>query len=327
MAKPVRMAASRQGSLWWEVAATLKDVLGDGEFSLDIDWTTFDHLNVRAVGSGKCDIGVTMPPCIDWANRRRGLLADTDFPALYVIAAVNLSMWLVSAVDADTGFTKLRDIGQARFAWKPIMPPADQLLRGYGERVLELHGFSTAAIKSWGGDDPVYTPRDLRHEEQADGLPGSWIADRPPVPLVTYTKQLSDNGLANGLFVMVNLNSPWATGLSVLRELQFLELEEPALRTVASEFGTEILTLPQRIFRGVDRDLLTIGWRHQYIYGREDTDPRLVHAILAALEHPEFLDNAYGASYTAVEPELVPGVELHPASRSWYERRRAGGLR
>src|ERR1700689_636112 len=114
MAKPVRMAASRQGSLWWEVAATLRDVLGDDEFSLDIDWTTFDHLNVRAVGSGKCDIGET-------------------FPTLYVIAAVNLSMWLVSAVDADTGFTKLRDIGEARFGWKPIMPPADQLLGGYGE--------------------------------------------------------------------------------------------------------------------------------------------------------------------------------------------------
>jgi hypothetical protein len=92
---------------------------------------------------------------------------------------------------------------------------------------------------------------------------------------------------------------------------------------VADEFGAEILTLPERIFRGVDRDMPTIGWRHQYIYGRDDTDPELVLAILAALERPAFLDNAYGASYTAVEPRLVPGVELHPAARSWYERRSA----
>jgi hypothetical protein len=323
MAKPVRMAASRQGSLWWEVAAALKRVLGEDEFSLDIDWTTFDHLNVRAVGSGKCDIGVTMPPFVDWANRRFGLMADTDFPALRVIAAVNLSMWLVAAADSDTGFTRLRDIGDARFSWKPIMPPADQLLRGYGERVLELHGFSTDDIKSWGGNDPVYTPRDLRHAGQADGLPGSWIADRPPVPLVTYTRQLSDSGLANGLFVMVNLNSPWASGLSILRELRFLEMDEAALSTVADELGTEIITLPERIFRGVDRDMPTIGWRHHYIYGRDDTDPGLVHAILRALERPDFLDNAYGASYTAVEPDLVAGVELHPVARAWYEGRRA----
>lgn len=322
MTRTVKTAASLVGSLWWEVADSLGRVVPSEGVRLDIDWSRYDHLNVRAVAAGECEIGVTMPPFVDWAVRGRGPLADLDAGHLRVIAAVNLSTWLVAAVDAESGVRTLREIGEKRFPWKPITPPGDQLLRAWGERVLELHGFSTQALRDWGGDDPPPYARDLRHEPAEDGLPARWIADRASGPLSGYTHYQLENGLANGVFMFVNLASPWTNVLANVRTMTFLDLEDDALRTVAEEFGAQLVPLPERLYPGVDRTIPTIGWRHQYVYGREDTDPELVRAILKALERPEFLDNAMGISYTAVEPDLVPGVELHPAALDWYRDRR-----
>jgi hypothetical protein len=264
-----------------------------------------------------------MPCFVDWALRRRGPFADLDVPQLKVIAAVNLQTWLVAAVDREWGFRTLRQLGAARFPWKAIMPPSDQAVtRPYGDRILELHGFSVADLKSWGGDDPAPYARTLREDDSAGNLPARWLANHLETPLVRHTQFLSEQRMANGVFFIVNMNSPWTGGLSVLRNLRFLKMDEDALRTVQAEFGAELLTLPERLFAGVDEDLLTIGWRHHYIYGRDDTDPALIRAILASLEAPEFLDNAMGVSYTAVRPGLVPGVELHPVSEAWYARSR-----
>jgi hypothetical protein len=322
MPKTVTVAAGRVGSPWYEVAASLRRVMGGGDYHLEIDWTRHDHLNVRAVAAGECDIGVTMPPLVDWAMRRSGPLSDIVAAELRVIAAVNLPAWLVAAVERKAGFRTLRELGEARFPWKPIMPPADQMIRAWEERILQLHGFSMADLKSWGGDDPVYYAGQLMHDATEGGPGAAWRAGRTPEPLVSYTQYLARNELVNGAFFVVNLASPWAGSLSLLPDLCFLEIDYQALRTVQRELGAELLVLPDRIFPGVDRDLLTIGWRHQYIYGRHDTDPELVRAILSALERPQLLENAIGVSYTAVQPELVPGVELHPASREWYEATR-----
>lgn len=324
MPRTVKIAASLVGSLWYEVAASLKKVMDGGDYDLEIDWTRYDHLNVRAVAAGECEIGVTMPLFVDWAMRRSGLLSDITPADLRVIAAVNLPTWLVAAVDRTAGFRTLRELGEAKFPWMPIMPPADQLTRGWGERILQLHGFSTAELKSWGGDDPLPYSRELRHDDPDTGLPASWVADRAPEPLISYTQYLARNDLANGLFFIVNLASPWACGLSALRDLRFLEFEHDALQVVRQELGAQLLTLPDRIFPGVDHDMLTMGWYHQYIYGRADTDPELVRATLQALERPLLMENAFGISYTAVEPEIVPGVELHDATREWYQRTRLG---
>jgi hypothetical protein len=323
MPKSVTVAASRVGSPWYEVAASLRRVMGGGDYHLEIDWRRHDHLNVRAVAGGDCDIGVTMPPLVAWAIRRAGgPLSDMGAADLRVIAAVNLPAWLVAAVERKAGFRTLRELGEARFRWKPIMPPADHLLRGWEERILQLHGFSTADLKSWGGDDPLYCAGQLLHDATEGGLSADWAAERAPEPLVSYTQYLARNGLANGVFFVVNLASPWAGSLSLLPDLCFLEFDYQALLTAQREHGAQLLVLPDRIFPGVDRDLLTVGWRHQYIYGRSDTDTDLVRAILGALERPQLLENAVGASYSAVEPELVPGVELHSASREWYDATR-----
>jgi hypothetical protein len=322
MPKTVIVAASLVGSPWYEVATSLRKVMGGSDYHLEIDWTRHDHMNVRAVAAGECDIGVTMPPFVDWAMRRSGPLSDVPAAELRVIAAVNLPAWMVAAVERKSGFRTLRELGEARFPWKPIMPPAGQLLRAWQERILQLHGFSTADLKSWGGDDPVCHVGQLRHHTVDDGLPEAWAPGRIPDPLAGCTQYLARNELANGVFSVVNLASPWAASLWLLPDLRFLEIDYQALRTVQRELGAELLVLPDRIFPGVNRDLLTIGWRHQYIYGRHDTDSDLARAILSALERPQLLENAIGASYTAVEPELVSGVELHHASREWYDATR-----
>jgi hypothetical protein len=322
MPKTVTVAASRVGSPWYEIAASLKRVMGRGDYDLEIDWRRHDHLNVRAVAAGECDIGVTMPPLVAWANRRSGPLSDIVPAELRVIAAVNLPAWLVAAVERKAGFRTLRELGEARFPWKPIMPPADHLLRGWEERILQLHGFSTADLKSWGGGDPLYYAGQLMHDATEGGLSAAWAAERTPEPLVSYTQYLARNELANGVFFVVSLASPWAGSLSLLPDLCFLEFDYQAMLTAQREHGAQLMVLPNRIFPGVDRDLLTAGWRHQYIYGPSDTDPDLVRAILGALERPQLLENAVGASYSAVEPELVSGVELHSASREWYDATR-----
>jgi TRAP-type uncharacterized transport system substrate-binding protein len=316
----VRFAASGVGSFWYEIGVIVERALADSGFELELETTTSDHRNVRAVGSGDCDVGVTMPPFVDWANRRFGVLEDADLAELVVIAAINQPVWLAAAIERAAGIGQLREVARRKYPWRAVMLPQDQLLGMYVDRLLDLHGLSRESLRDWGGGD---MPPNLR-STAADRAAAERAAT--PHPMKTQTREHALNGRTNGFFLYTSWTVQWVRDLTSILDLRFLTFDEHALDTTLREFGGEKLRLPARLFPGVDEDQLAIGWRHQYVYGTLDTDPALVTATLRGLEEAgdRLLLNAQGHSYSPVTPTLLPGVRLHPAAAEYYASHRSG---
>ena len=260
-------------------------------------------------------LGITTPQFVDWAERRLGAFAGLELPELRVVAALNLPMWLAAAVDRSTGFTELADIARARFPWKVVVPHGGNLVAMYIDRILTEHGASRENILSWGGADPSPMRQRTAAERAAREL------TTEPASMDMQTAALAKSGGANGFFLYINPVSEWARDLTTLRDMRFLRFDEAILDSINADWGATKMTLPARLFNGVDEDIPVAGWRHHYIYGKADVPDDVVHAVLTALEDERILDNAQGFSYSALRPNLIGGVRLHRATEERFARR------
>jgi TRAP-type uncharacterized transport system substrate-binding protein len=138
--------------------------------------------------------------------------------------------------------------------------------------------------------------------------------------MISITKDLAKNGETNGFFLYVNGCSQWGRDLTTLLDLRFLTFDEKVLDSVNAAWGGTKITLPARLFNGVDQDMPVVGWRHHYIYGTADVPDELVRAVLKALEDERILDNAHGFSYSAIRPQLVANMKLHRATEEYYQQ-------
>ncbi|MBO0830499.1 MAG: hypothetical protein J2P29_00875 [Actinobacteria bacterium] len=300
----IRVAASTPGSYWWEIGIMLQRALNRHGVKAKLDPATFDIHNVRAVADGRCTLGITMPPYLDWATRRIGTLADYPGPEPLVIAAINQPVWIAAAADRSTEAATLGGLISLGLPWRPLMPKEDTLLAAYVDGLLELHGSSRAALADCGG---------------------GWVPPYGNVRPSTITR-VDPAQEANGLFFHVSWTVQWARDLSTRRDLRFLHFEEAHLDTLAARLGAQKLRMPHRLFPGVDEDITTLGWTQQYIYGTSQTDPLLVRQVIQALDQAgdDLLLNAQGHSYTpGREPRLIPGVRLHPAASDYYRTPRS----
>jgi hypothetical protein len=290
----------------------LKRAIAPYGYDLELNARATDYNNVLSVARGESVLGITMPQFVDWSQRGLDVFASEKIPELRVIAALNLPVWLAAAVDRASGLTSLAELVAARYPWRVVMPDPHNLVAVYIDRILREHGATREAIVGWGGADLRPTLR-LSPEERA--------RHQGPLVMNHQTARLARSGEANGFFLYVNGNSTWARDLTVLRDLRFLRFEETILDRINAEWGGTTITLPERLFAGVDENLPVVGWRHQYVYGPADVPDDLAIAVLRALEDERILDNAHGFSYAALRPKLVGALELHRAADAWYRAR------
>jgi len=314
MSESVTFAASSIGSFWWEGGVLLKRAIAPLGYDLVLDDRVHDYHNVLSVADGRNVLGITMPSFVDWAERRLGIFAGMDLSELRVIAALNLPVWLAATVDRASGITSLAELARKRYPWRVVLPPPQNQIGVYIERIMREHGVTRESIVGWGGADlrPTRTRTDAERErERAAG----------PAVLATHTAELAKSGATNGFFLYVNGCSAWGRDLTVLGDLRFLRFDEAILDAINADWGGTKLTLPARLFPGADEDLPVVGWRHHYIYGKADVPDDLVRAVLTALEDERILDNGHGFSYSALRPHLVADLKLHPASEDYYHQR------
>lgn len=315
MAQTIPFAASAVGSFWYEGGVLLKRAIAPYGYDLQIDHTTFDYNNVLSVASGKNVLGITMPSFVDWAQRKLYIFEDKIIPELCVVAALNLPVWLAATVDRASGITTLKELAEKKYPWKAVLPPPQNQIGVYIERIMAAHGITREKIVAWGGADMRPTRERSDAERAEDRALG-----RPSV-LATHTAELAKNGRTNGFFLFVNGMSAWGRDLTVLRDLRFLRFDEAILDRLNAELGGTKLTLPARLFPGADEDLPVVGWRHHYLYAKKDVADDLVKAVLKALEDERILDNAHGISSSALRPHLVSDLKLHPVADAYYRSR------
>jgi uncharacterized protein len=318
VARTVKFAASGVGSFWYAGGVLLKKAIAPLGFDLALDEKPSDYNNVLSVSDGTNEIGITMPQFIDWALRKaHPVFADKEIPDLRVIAALNLPVWLAAAIDRSTGIKTLKEIAEKKVPWNVVLPAPRNLVGVYIEYILKAHGITRESIISWGGAD--LRPTLQKTPEDRARL----IRETGRDEMVSVTKDLAKSGQANGFFLYVNGNSQWGRDLTTLLDLRFLTFDETALDAVNADwYGTKI-TLPARLFNGVDADMPCVGWRHHYIYGKADVPDDLVRAVLKALEDETILDNEHGFSYAGFRPQLIRGMQLHPATEGYFKEREA----
>jgi hypothetical protein len=315
VAQTVKFAASGMGSFWWEGGVLLKKAIAPLGYDLALDDRPSDFKNVLSVADGTNLIGITMPQFVDWAERGFSIFKDKKIPELRVIAALNLPVWLGAAVDRASGITSLKELAQKKYPWKAVLPAPQNLVGEYIEYIMAAHGLSRESIISWGGADLRPTL------QKTPEMRAKLIAETGRDEMISITKDLAKNGETNGFFLYINGCSAWGRDLTVLQDLRFLTFDEAALDEINATWGGTKITLPARLFPGVDADMPAVGWRHHYIYGGADVPDDLAEAILKALEDERILDNGHGFSYSGFRPNLVANVKLHRASEAYYKKR------
>lgn len=311
MAARVPFAASGVGSHWWEGAVVVQRALARAGYDVELNTATSNANNILSVAKGESLLGITTPQFVDWSQRKLDVYAGKDVPELRVVAALNLPLWLAAAVDRAAGFTTLRELGAAKYPWKLIWPGHDNIVGVYIERLMREHGFSVADVVAWGGSD--LRPMGPRPPGSVD--PTNNILVRRNT--ATYAR----SGEADGFFLYINASSPWARDMTTLRDLRFLRFDEGVIDRVNAEWGGTKLTLPARLFPGLDDDMPAAGWRHHYVYGKPDVPDELVHALLTSLEDESILDNGGAISFSGFRPRLVGNVQLHRAADAYYRAR------
>jgi TRAP-type uncharacterized transport system substrate-binding protein len=312
----VKFAASGLGSFWWEGGVLLKKAIAPLGYDLALDEKPSDFRNVLSVADGTNLIGITMPQFVDWAERGFSAFKDKKIPELRVIAALNLPVWLGAAVDRASGITSLKELAEKKYPWKVVLPAPANLVGEYIEYIMAAHGITRESIISWGGADLRPTL------QKTPDMRAKMIRETGRDEMISVTRDLAKSGETNGFFLYINGCSAWGRDLTILQDLRFLTFDEAALDAVNAKWGGTKITLPARLFPGVDEDMPAVGWRHHYIYGGTDVPDDLAEAVLKALEDERILDNGHGFSYSGFRPQLVAGVKLHRASEAYYNKRR-----
>ena len=314
MGQTVKFAASGVGSFWYEGGFRLKELIAPLGYDLVLDESVSDFKNVLSVADGTNLIGITMPQFVDWALRGHSAFKGKQIPDLRVIAVLNLPVWLAAAVDRASGITSLREIAEKKYPWRVVLPAPANLVGEYIEYILKGHGITRESIISWGGADLRPTL------QKTPEMRAKLIRETGRDEMISITKDLAKNGETNGFFLYVNGNSQWGRDLTTLLDLRFVTFDEKVLDAINAEWGGTKITLPARLFNGVDADMPVTGWRHHYIYGAADVPDELVRAVLKSFEDERFLDNAHGFSYSAVRPQLVANMKLHRATEEYYKQ-------
>ena len=310
----VNFAVSGAESPWREVGKVISRAVSSNDYEFDLQ-SHPDLANVRAVGADKCEIGVTMATYFDWAALHTAGLEGETFQndRFRVIAAVNRPSWMAAGVMRSEGISSLRELVDRKFPWKVLAFPSSNGLGMFADRLMDGHGFNRADVESWGGTWPGGFPITEAHEPpKPDGSPSN-------------AKQVAERGLINGFFHHIYWTSAWARQVTTILDLKFISLEEPAIDAVIAKYGAEKMILPAKLFPGADEDLLTLGWRHLFVYGTEKSDSDLVVAVLRALDASadRILENYHGLSYTAQMPKLRAGTQMHPAAEDYFRSRGA----
>jgi uncharacterized protein len=314
----VTFAASGVGSFWYEGGVLLKKAIAPLGYDLVLDEKPSDFKNVLSVADGTNLIGITMPQFVDWALRGHSAFKGKKIPDLRVIAALNLPVWLGAAVDRASGITTLREIAEKKYPWKVVLPAPANLVGEYIEYIMAGHGLTREKIISWGGADLRPTL------QKTPEMRAKLIAETGRDEMISVTKDLAKSGETNGFFLYVNGCSQWGRDLTTIQDLRFVTFDEAVLDKVNADWGGTNITLPARLFNGVDHDMVAVGWRHHYIYGGADVPDDLVTAVLKAFEDETILDNAHGFSFSGFMPKLVSNLKLHRAAEDYYKKRASG---
>lgn len=246
-----------------------------------------------ATPEGKLDFGATGAELLQYAYRGlHDFAKDGPRPQIRLIANLVTPTYYLVAVNAKSGITDLRQIGERKLPVKLVARGG--VADAANAAVLGYYGLSEDTIKSFGGTaSGSYT-----RGSEVDVVIG-WAA------------------LFNAPEYAAWYDAPQQ------HDLRYLDLPADLRASMTKRLLVEERDAPLGLLRGVERRIPTVARTGNAIYGRADMPDAFAYAVAKALdEHQNVL--AYGIMPFAYDPKAVwtlGDVPLHPGAAKYYKER------
>ena len=245
-----------------------------------------DGVNVRV--DARVDFGVTSSAMLSSAFNNT-LAGKGPYRNLRLIAKIEDPFYYLVAVRRETG---IRDFSVVRLKKMPVrIVGAD----GNMMTILKYYGITAEDIKTWGGKTGVSVE---------DALKG-------------------DFDILSGFLASPSMNpeSAYWTVLSQKYDLYFIELPEDLLKQIAGQnIDAEFVEVHQKLLRGVNRTIKTLGRSGEAVFARDDTPEQAAYDLAKAIDENHGALKWFIRVYT-YDPKTVWqnfGVPLHPGAERYY---------
>jgi uncharacterized protein len=241
------------------------------------------------------DFGVTSSAMLAAAYHRT-LAGKGPYPNLRLVAKVEDPFYFLVAVRGESGLRGLADIRTRRMAARIAGSGADLAA------ILKFYGIDPDSLAAWGGRTGV--PADEALQGRFDVVAGFLASPA------------------------MNPESSLWTALSQKFDLVFQELPDALLeRIAAGNVDAEFVVARNRLLRGVDRPIRTLGRSGEAFFVRDDAPEAAVHDLARAIDENRGALKWFIRVYT-YDPATVWrnfGVPLHPGAERYY--REAGYIK
>ncbi|HWP60657.1 MAG TPA: TAXI family TRAP transporter solute-binding subunit [Candidatus Acidoferrales bacterium] len=295
-ARRLTFAGSTVGEPWWTIGEIVAQVLKPHGYRVSITDESFGDNNVRWVTAKKAQIGVTTPVLMRSAVRGVHEFKGERHRGLAHIATVLRPNWLALAIRHDIGISDLREVKRRKYPLRILAPNPDP--GSYLDTVLRHYGTSLEEIESWGG----------RFMKWSGRLLGG------------HVREGAVDLMLGNLYLGYTPHNRFWYEATMLYDMRFLEFEESLIEELVQKFGYLRATIPHGLFRGLDRDIASVGTDAVYIYCLKDQPAKLVRLVAAGLdENSELFRNVRSAMYyersQVWKNDVIP---LHPAAEQYY---------
>jgi TRAP transporter TAXI family solute receptor len=307
--RPVMAAACESGCPWGELGDFVKEsmkpygysvilcrncnrsygprLVSENDYPPALDEMNLeDGVNVRI--NARVDFGVTSSAMLTAAYNNT-LAGKGPYRNLRLIAKIEDPFFYLVAVKEESGIKDFASIRQKHLPVK-IMGSDGNMMT-----ILKYYGITAEDIKSWGGTIGV--------------------------PIEEALKGNFD--IFAGFLASPALNpesSLWTT-LSQKFDLYFLELPEDLLKQIAQQnVDAEFVEVHQKLLRGINRRIKTLGRSGESIFARDDTPEQAAYDLAKAIDENHGALKWFIRIYT-YDPKTVWqnfGVPLHPGAERYY---------
>jgi uncharacterized protein len=252
-----------------------------------------DGVNIRL--NARVDFGVTSSSMLSSAYNST-LAGKGPYRNLRLIAKIEDPFYYLVAVRKETGIKDFSVIRQKK------MPVRIMGADGNMMTILKYYGITPEDLKTWGGKTGVTVEEALKGD--FDILAGFLASPA------------------------MNPESSYWTSLSQKFDLYFMELPEDLLKQIASQnIDAEFVGVHQKLLRGVNRNIRTLGRSGEAIFARDDTPDQAAYDLAKAIDENHGALKWFIRVYT-YDPQTVWknfGVPLHPGAEKYY--REAGYMK
>jgi len=296
----IKIATQDVGSAWYNYGAAFSDALSKNlpkGSSVDVLPYTGGIGNVKLVGTGEAQLGLTFAPMGKWGYEGKVAYKEKYGDLRALVGGLD-QYYLATVARADVPMNSWKDIKTKKIALRINTQPNG----------------STAAYA-----------QDLLFE--AAGISRNDILDNGGSITATSTDVITGNikdGRADLLIQPVVAGHPAVTDISISTKIKFIPYEDDVVDYLVKNYGFSAATLPAGSFKGQDQAVKMAGFPTILIANKELSDEAAYAITKILCENADVFNKTVGGlkNFNPEKGALnVGGLPLHPGAEKYYKEK------